>query len=760
MKKIRYLFRSEPVKVILRILTAAGGGFVLSIGTISGVASPLAAALAGVCPPLYAFAVLFGSLAAYMLTDTPESMQFLLCCLVAIVCCRILFREVNQPHTLSIMTAFCCIAAGVVEDLMLTQEKRLPLYILESLLTGIAAYFLSDAAKCLRERRRIPVKAGRSFTFAICYLLCITALCGVNTEVGNLGRAVGTAFTLLCSKQLRQHGGTLCGALTSCGVALCSVKLGMPVLFLPVTAMLMGYLSGLPNALFIPAFFLMEGLSSAVLDSSMELARVAVELIVACTLYGLCSHVELFRFISPEEPPVLSRGTLHDSFLGGMLHELEAETETVMQRLALPEPESIAEQLRQRMCAGCGKYAECWRQRHLETERAFLQLGHSPYRRPLPQGLGSCIRHDELAGAAAECARNTALFEIQRVHRLQDRRMTIEYLQLLQSVVTDRMQQSGRVYCTAESRLLQHLLKRLSCKAESSGIYRLEGGRYVAEVYTSQQPFPLAAVRELLQERLGVTLLSMEIQSKEDGQRICLYEKPVYQMSFEIYSVNSPGCSHCGDQADGFTDGAGNSYLVLSDGMGSGNAASLAARIAVRTLRRMICSGMAPETAIRLVNALLLTETNTENFATLDICALHADTGVITLYKAGAAATLLCRRTKVHRIASRSFPVGIVPDAKASVKQIYGLSGDYLVMLSDGISEGEYPYIRQLLQQGVPLQKITRMICEKAAVFQGGEVRDDMTVIAARVWTGNSSESTKTDREPAYHHGQIAVSVS
>ena len=247
MKTIRHILRSEPVLIVLRTLIAAGGGFLLSVGKICGVVSPLAAALAGVCPPLYAFAILFGSLAAYMLNGAPPEMQFLLCCLTVIVCSRILFHDTQKPHVLSVMTVFCCMIAGVVLDLVFTQGKHLPLYILESLLTGIAAYFIGDAAKSLRERRRIPMHAGRSFTFAICYLLCITALCGVDTPFCNLGRAVGTAAALLCARQLRQHGGTLCGALTACGVTLCSVKLGMPVLFLPVTAMLMGYLSGLPG---------------------------------------------------------------------------------------------------------------------------------------------------------------------------------------------------------------------------------------------------------------------------------------------------------------------------------------------------------------------------------------------------------------------------------------------------------------------------------------------------------------------------------
>ncbi|MBP0972625.1 MAG: hypothetical protein J5851_01820, partial [Oscillospiraceae bacterium] len=481
MRLIRFL-RSEPVRVVLRTLTAAGGGFLLSIGRVSGVASPLAAALAGICPPLYAFAILCGTLAAFAVSGAPEDMQFLICCLTAIVCCRILFREVQKPSVLSVMTAFCCVAGGVVLDLVLTQGKRLPLYILEALLTGIAAYFIGDAGQCLHERRRIRLRAGRSFTFAVCYLLGITALCGLDTDFCNLGRAVGTAATLLCARQLRQHGGTLCGALTSCGVALCSVKLGMPVLFLPVTAMLMGYLSGLPNALFIPAFFLMEGLSSAVLDSSMELYRIAVELVIACTLYGLCSHVELFRFIAPEEPDSRSDPAQRDLFLGTMLRELEEETDAVMQRLTMPEPESIAEQLRQRMCSNCGKYEECWRLRGAVTERAFLRIGHAPYYRPLPQTIGNCVRYEELSGAAAECARTTALFEMQRVHLMQDRSTMLEYLQLLQSVVGDHAAQDRQVLCAAETRLLLRLLARLSVKAESACVRQLDSGRYTAEI--------------------------------------------------------------------------------------------------------------------------------------------------------------------------------------------------------------------------------------------------------------------------------------
>lgn len=756
MKHIRSMLHSEAVKVPLLTLTAAGGGFLLSLGTISGVASSLAAALAGICPPLYAFAILCGSLVAYTVTDAPQGMHYLLCCLVAVTCCRILFRETFRAHVLSVMTAVCCMAAGFALDVVFYGGSgHLPLYILEALLTGTASFFLGDAAQALRDRRRIALQPGRSFTFAICYLLGITALCGLDLSFCNIGRIVGTAATLLCARQTRQQGGTLCGALTACGVTLCSVKLGMPVLFLPVTAMLMGYLAKLPNALFIPAFFIMQTLSSAVLDSSVELARVVVELLLSCTLYALCSHVEMYSFLLTEQ--VQEGGSLYrERFLSSALHELQEEASAVMHRLTIPEPEDAAVQLQRKVCVGCKNYDHCWKLRADLTRRAVLRMMHTPWQNPLPPALESCVRRNRLAGAMAECTRNNALQQMQRVNMMQNRSVTLAYLQLLENMACDGVKRRQGVQCASETEALRRILRQCDCEDAHGTVSRLRSGRYAAEIYTRKPDFPLSSVMKALSARLDVTLGSMESR-QQNGSRICLYEVPIYSLEYDIHSVNAPAYERCGDQTDAFTDGVGNQYLVLSDGMGSGSTASLASRIAVRTLRRMIGSDMPPETAIRLVNTLLLSETNTENFATLDVLILDVDSGELTLYKSGAAATLLCRQGKVHRIISQSFPVGIVPDALPSRKHMTALAGDCIVMLSDGIGEGEYPYIRQLLLQGMPLSDVTRTVCEKATVFLGAAPRDDMTVIAARVCAQNSAELTKIVEQSAYKSSQIAV---
>lgn len=755
-----HILQKEAVRVPLGCAAAVGGGFLLSMGTVSGAASPLAAAVAGVCSPLYAFGVLFGGLLAYAAYGAPEGMQFLISCLIAVACLRMLFRDRLTPHISAVMTAFGCVAAGFAADLIFHSGRgRLPLYIMAALMTGMAAYFFADATECIRKQKRIALHPAKSFTFAICYLLLITALCGLQISFCNVGRVIGTAATLLCARQLRQNGGTLCGALTACGITLCSVKLGMPMLFLPVTAMLMGFLTKLPNALFIPVFFCIQSLSSAVFDSSMGLAAVLLELILACTVYALCGHIELGRFVITE-PKSGASTVQQERFLGEALHELVEEATAVMHRLTIPPPENAAMQLRSKVCTDCKNCTYCWKQRAELTHSAFLQLLHAPQQKPLPEALDSCIRMVRLTEQAAVCARSSALMHMQRVHMLQNRALTLEYLQLLENVITDGARRRSDVCCAAETTALKSILHRCACHDAEGSVHRLRSGRYTAEIYTHREDFPLSPVLELLSERLGVKLKSMRIRQQNSGCRICLFEEPPYYLEYDIHSVNAPEQERCGDHADAFTDGKGNQYLVLSDGMGSGSTASLASRIAVRTLRRMVCSEMPPETAIRMVNTLLLSETNTENFATLDVLILDADSGELTLFKSGAAATLFCRRGLVQRVTSRSFPVGIVPDALPSCRRMTAFANDSVVMLSDGIGEAEYPFIRQLLGQGIALSEITRTVCEKADIFLGGAARDDMTVIAARICCRIPADVTKNVNDVAVQNGKNAVKAA
>ncbi len=729
----RKLMRNEWVHVPVWCLLSVGSGYLLSAGTVSGIVSPLGAALAGICSPLYAFCILLGSLLAYAAQGAPANMHFLLTALVCIICIRIFFYDNYKPHVLGILTAGACMAGGIILDLVFQAGAgRLPLYILESFMTGAAAFFLSDAVRSICENRNISLNAGKSFTFAMCYMLGITALCGIDLEFCNLGRLVGLIVTLLAAKQFHQSAGTLCGALTACGVELCSVQLGMPLLFLPVTAMLAGFLYQIPNAFFIPVFFIMQILSSAVLDSSVAIIKILVECMIACTIYALFSKTEFRRWISfPSVSPGSQRQIIQkELFLGNALQELREETASVMRHLKMIPPVDPIQQVKEKQCQECRYYKLCWKKNADQTGQAFRQLLHTPS--VIPEILDHCPNRKRVSDMLHLYAQRRALREMQNTQLLQNRDLMLEYLHLLRNMTEDSARRRALHYCDAETNTLRNILLRCAVTEDDCFVYQLKSGRYAAEIYTRQEEFPLASVQELLSRELHICMKSLMLKQKQI-YRYCCYEVPPYSLEYAAKSTNAPAYERCGDHEEIFTDPAGNQYLVISDGMGSGSAASLASRIAVKTLRNLITSDMPVLSAIRLINIMLMTETNTENFATLDILFLNADTGELTFYKSGSAATLFSHDGKMKKILPESFPVGIMPDAAPSQEKIAAQNGDYIIMLSDGINETEYPYIRQLISQKPTPDRLIQEIFDKAAVFHGGEIRDDMTVIAARV---------------------------
>ena len=138
MNKSRSHFDPALLHIPAAFGAALGSGFLLSAGTVSGAASPLAAALAGTMPPLYATSVLLGALLCYAVKGAPSGMHFLLAILVTVTCTRILFREQCKPHIQALMTTLCGIFGGVVLDIVIhAGGGELPLYSFAAVLTGM-----------------------------------------------------------------------------------------------------------------------------------------------------------------------------------------------------------------------------------------------------------------------------------------------------------------------------------------------------------------------------------------------------------------------------------------------------------------------------------------------------------------------------------------------------------------------------------------------------------------------------------------------
>ena len=192
-------------------------------------------------------------------------------------------------------------------------------------------------------------------------------------------------------------------------------------------------------------------------------------------------------------------------------------------------------------------------------------------------------------------------------------------------------------------------------------------------------------------------------------------------------------CKRSGDSCGFFCDGLGNAYVFISDGMGSGSQAAVDSRIVSNLFKRLVRSGIECSAAVKMINSIMLAKSNEESFATLDIGKINLETCELTLYKSGAASTLIKYSDSVMMFNSPSNPIGIIPDSKISQRECNFNEDDVLVMLSDGVDESMYVYIKEQLQTVYDLKTMTENVCAGAKKKFSEIPKDDITVAAARV---------------------------
>ncbi|MCL2049532.1 MAG: stage II sporulation protein E [Defluviitaleaceae bacterium] len=186
----------------------------------------------------------------------------------------------------------------------------------------------------------------------------------------------------------------------------------------------------------------------------------------------------------------------------------------------------------------------------------------------------------------------------------------------------------------------------------------------------------------------------------------------------------------------------GSCLLVLSDGMGSGERARRESAATVGLLEDFIESGFDKELAVRMINSVLILKSNEESFSTLDICSVDLYTGRAEFIKIGAAETFLLRDGHVSVISSASLPIGMLNDIDLETSERELRHGDIIVMATDGVTTaGESSkYADNWLKSTLKTcrynspQDLADYLLEEAERRSGKGLKDDMTVMVARVW--------------------------
>jgi stage II sporulation protein E len=222
--------------------------------------------------------------------------------------------------------------------------------------------------------------------------------------------------------------------------------------------------------------------------------------------------------------------------------------------------------------------------------------------------------------------------------------------------------------------------------------------------------------------------------------RVVLRERPRYKVAVGQAQLTPSGERLCGDAAEVFTDADGRTVMVLSDGMGCGGRAAVDGAMTAGLTARLLQAGFGPDSVLRMVNAALMVKGGSESLATLDVVTIDPFSGRTEWLKAGAAASLLLSGGRVNRIEPSSLPLGILREVNFAHSEDHLVSGDVLLMFSDGAVSESTAAVEEVLRdfdtETGSMQSLAEQVATVARRLQqvkGGH-EDDITVLAARVY--------------------------
>lgn len=223
-------------------------------------------------------------------------------------------------------------------------------------------------------------------------------------------------------------------------------------------------------------------------------------------------------------------------------------------------------------------------------------------------------------------------------------------------------------------------------------------------------------------------------------------EEPVFSCMTAAATAVKENETVSGDSYS-FLEGDDCLTMILSDGVGSGPVAAGDSSRIVELTEQILDAGLGGRMAVQMLNTMVGAEGDEAHTATLDVCRFDLHSGECMLTKAGAVSTFLKHGCVVEKISGQGLPLGLIIEEgeRETVRQLQ--HGDMVVMVSDGVlqdwacGDGEFLFARQMerLHVGSPVDMANLLL--KYAIEQcRGNIRDDMTVLAAGVWENDAVE--------------------
>lgn len=434
--------------------------------------------------------------------------------------------------------------------------------------------------------------------------------------------------------------------------------------------------------------------------------------------------------------------------IAGSMNALSAIMHSLSEKFRRPRPEKLSEkcmEIWKRHCEGCPNECTCRGLENLETDKVSDKLasrlmasGKIDREKLYDITKVKCPMLDVIAREISACSAKM-LEEAIREDKTQIFAFDYEAMAQMFADAASEGNVGFNVDKVLSDRLRRQFL-RAGLRAENLIVcgdrkkYVIATGADIA--HTSLRP---ADIRDLCEAVCGVRFCMPEFMLENGKSALTLESAPRYAVEYSGKQISKKGENVCGDSVSVVKSYDDFFYCFICDGMGSGEDAALTSRMCRVFLEKMLACGNKKSTTLEMLNNLVCSK-STECFATVDLLEVDLMLGVASFIKSGAVPSYIIRDKRLYKIASGTFPIGIVPQVSAEVTEFELADGDVILLCSDGVASdieagetGDPAWFIDFISRewtdnlGVMAEKII-LAAEGAAVRT-----DDMTVELIRV---------------------------
>lgn len=407
-------------------------------------------------------------------------------------------------------------------------------------------------------------------------------------------------------------------------------------------------------------------------------------------------------------------------------------------------------------CQSCFRYAKCWEngdhdmaQLLQDWEAAYSMAKKAPRHRVEEKINYKCIRFNglitELEEQSASRLLTGQLQHGRKMLALQLRDMSTHLDKIMREIKEDLS-----VYKPAEEELANRLEK---LGIEYFQIDILPGGRGSRRVVccipekrsdfetdtTVAERLILPVLEEMYEEPFQVDK-SLFQQDPFPHLQLTFTSAVRFTLDYGIVAASGGGTFHAGDAYEVFPLHDGLTAVLLSDGMGQDLNAYRESRKVIRLMRECLNRKMDPETAMHTLHYMMSLNGLDDMYATLDLALVDLQDGLLWSWKAGSMSTYIKRGADFLRVDSKSVPVGFLPSFSVEAKNEELKSGDIIVMMTDGMFNGDVSLEQQEKSLYSTLERYGGYDCDKIAERIMNEmerkyraVADDRTILVMKV---------------------------